>query len=67
MFDVERSLELPVGARFCCWDHFYEVAELEVGEEWGCSRCALAGEERICEVMNCHDYRHDNKLHFNIC
>ena len=64
MFDIERSLELPIGTRFCFWDSIYEVAELDEGEEWGCSRCALAGEENICEVMNCNHYRQDKKRIF---
>ena len=64
MFDIERSLELSIGTRFHFWDSIYEVAELEEGEEWGCSRCALAGEENICEVMNCNHYRQDKKRIF---
>ena len=33
MFDIERSLELSIGTRFCFWDSIYEVAELDEGEE----------------------------------
>ena len=58
--DIERSLELPIGTKFYFWDRLYEVAELE-GDEWGCSQCALAGDEAICEIMKCKDYRYDGK------
>ena len=62
--EIEKSLELPIGARFYLRDTLFEVAELDEGEEWGCSRCALAGEENICEVMNCNHYRQDKKRIF---
>ena len=61
--DIERSLELPIKTKFYFWDRLYEVAELE-GDEWGCSQCAFAGEERICGVMNCSGYRYDGKHTF---
>lgn len=63
MFDIERSLELPIGSRFYFWDCLYEVAELE-DDGWGCSQCALAGDEAICEIMKCKDYRYDGKRVF---
>ena len=60
MFDIERSLELPIGTRFYFLDCLYEVVELE-DNGWGCSQCALAGDEEICEIMKCKDYRYDGK------
>ena len=65
MFDIERSLELSIGTRFCFWDSIYEVAELDEGEEWGCSRCELEEcEELLCGIMKYNNYRKDKKRIF---
>ena len=61
--EIGRSLELPIGTKFYFWNCLYEVAELE-DDGWGCSQCAFAGKERICEVMSCNGYRHDGKRIF---
>ena len=58
--EIERSLELPIGTRFYFNNRLYEVVELE-DNGWGCSQCALAGDEAICEIMKCKDYRYDGK------
>ena len=58
--EIGRSLELPIGSRFYFNNRLYEVAELE-DDGWGCSQCAFAGEEAICEIMKCKDYRCDGK------
>ena len=60
---IEKSLELPIGARFRFRDTLFEVAEANEGRmhPWGCSKCAFPKED-ICEVMNCgRRHRHDGK------
>ena len=67
---IEKSLELPIGARFRFRDTLFEVAEANEGRmhPWGCSKCALnkEGEEEICLIMKCDGcgcgYRHDQKF-----
>ena len=61
--EIGRSLELPIGTRFYFNNRLYEVAELE-DDGWGCSQCALAGDEAICEIMKCNGYRQDKKRIF---
>lgn len=69
---IEKSFELPIGARFRFRDTLFEVAEANEGRmhPWGCSKCALnkEGEEEICLIMKCdgygcgYGYRHDQKF-----
>ena len=67
--EIEKSLELPIGARFYLRDTLFEVAEVDEGKVqlWGCSKCAFNEEdkEEICLVMKCDGYdgrRHDQKF-----
>ena len=67
---IEKSLELPIGARFRFRDTLFEVAEAdeERTNPWGCPKCAFnkEGMEEVCLVMKCDgygcDYRHDQKF-----
>ena len=65
---IEKSFELPIGARFRFRDTLFEVAEANEGRmyPWGCSKCAFNKDdaEEICLVMKCDGYdgcRHDQK------
>ena len=58
--EIEKSRELPIGARFYLRDTLFEVAEVDEGKVqlWGCSKCAFNEEdkEEICLVMKCDGY-----------
>ena len=69
MFSIEKiedSLKLPIGTRFYFKDTLLEVAESEDGREWYCAKCALCknDEAELCQIMNCDEYRHDDKHTF---
>ena len=66
---IEKSFELPIGARFRFRDTLFEVAEAneERMHPWGCPKCAFnkEGAEEVCLVMKCDGYdgcRHDQKF-----
>ena len=44
----------------------HEVVESEDGREWYCAKCALCknDEAELCQIMNCDEYRHDDKHTF---
>ena len=64
--NVWRSIDLPIGTRFYFKDTLLEVAESEDGREWYCAKCALCknDEAELCQIMNCDEYRHDDKHTF---
>ena len=61
--NVEYSVELSIGTRFYFRDTLLEVAESEDGKAWYCSKCVLGknDEAELCQIMNCDEYRHDQK------
>lgn len=67
---IEKSFELPIGARFRFRDTLFEVVEADEGRTnpWGCPKCAFnkEGVEEVCLVMKCDGYgcgcRHDQKF-----